>query len=287
MTVVFRRELSSYFKGLVGYFFAASILVLGGLFCYAYNLNASSASFETVLGNMTFIYLIIVPILSMRVIAEERRHRTDQLLYSLPTSMTKVVLGKYLAMVAVLLLPILIMAFYPLILSAYGTVNMAAAYGNLLAFYLLGATLLSIGMFVSSLTESQILAAGLCFVVILIDFFLAGLASMISTSAPVSLVALLITVLVLGFILWLLTRNTLIAGVFTGLCAAGLALAFVLARDSFNGLFGSVMNALCVFTRTQDFTNGVFNLVSIVYYLAVTAVFLFLTVQSMEKRRWS
>jgi ABC-2 type transport system permease protein len=236
---------------------------------------------------MTFIYLIIVPILPMRVVAEERNKRTDQLLYSLPTTMTKVVLGKYLAMVAVLLLPMLIMAFYPLILSAYGTKNMAAAYVNLLSFFLLGATLLSIGMFISSLTESQILAAGLCFVVVLIDFFLDGLASLISTSAAVSLVALLITVLVLGFLLWLLTRNALVSGVFTGVCAAGLALAYIFAGDHFNGLFGKVMSALCVFTRIQDFTNGVFNLVSIVYYLAVTAVFLFLTVQSMEKRRWS
>jgi ABC-2 type transport system permease protein len=285
VTVVFRRELGSYFKGLIGYIFSAFILLLGGIFCYAYNLNSGSASFEIVLGNMTFIYLIIIPILTMRVVAEERRQRTDQLLYSLPTTMTKVVLGKYLAMAAVLLLPILIMAFYPLILSAYGTMNMAAAYGNLLSFFLLGAALLSIGMFVSSLTESQIMAAGLCFAVVLIDFFLDGLASLVSSSAAVSLVALLITVLVLGFLLWLLTRNTLVAGVFTAVCAAGLVLAFLFAGSHFNGLFGKVMSALCVFTRIQDFTNGVFNLVSIVYYLAVIAVFL--TVQSMEKRRWS
>ena len=129
MKAVFRHELSSYFTGMTGYVFGAFLLLFAGIYTMAVNLNAGLSNFEYVLSNLSFIFLIIVPILTMRVIAEERRQRTDQLLYSLPLSMTGVALGKYAALLVVFLVPTGIICLYPLVLSAFGSVYLPLAFG--------------------------------------------------------------------------------------------------------------------------------------------------------------
>ena len=142
MKAVFRRELSSYFTGLSGYVFGAFLLLFAGIYTMAYNIRAAVSNFEYVLSSMSFIFLVIVPILTMRVFAEEKRQKTDQLLYSLPLTMTEVVMGKYLAMLVMFLIPLCIIGIYPAVLSHFGKVNLAAAYGALVGFFFLGAALL-------------------------------------------------------------------------------------------------------------------------------------------------
>ena len=167
MKAVFRHELSSYFTGLSGCVFGAFLLLFAGIYTMAYNIRAAVSNFEYVLSSMSFIFLIIVPILTMRVFAEEKRQKTDQLLYSLPLTMTEVVIGKYLAMLVVFLIPLCIIGIYPAVLSHFGKVNLAAAYGAIVGFFFLGAALLAVGAFISSVTESQGVAAGLCFAALL------------------------------------------------------------------------------------------------------------------------
>lgn len=160
MKAIFRRELSSYFTGLSGYVFGAFLLLFAGIYTMAYNIRAAVSNFEYVLSSMSFIFLVIVPILTMRVFAEEKRQKTDQLLYSLPLTMTEVVMGKYLAMLVMFLIPLCIIGIYPAVLSHFGKVNLAAAYGALVGFFFLGAALLAVGAFISSVTDSQGVAAG-------------------------------------------------------------------------------------------------------------------------------
>ena len=176
MRAVFRHELSSYFTGVTGYVFSAFLLLFTGIYTMVYNLQSASVHFEYVLGSMSFVFLIIVPILTMRVLAEERRQKTDQLLYSLPLTMTQVVLGKFAAMLVVFAVPMAVICLYPVVLSAYGNVYLPAAYGAIVGFFFLGMALLAIGMYISSVTESQAVAAGLCFVVMLVNYFLSDLA---------------------------------------------------------------------------------------------------------------
>lgn len=176
MKAVYIREVRSYFTGLTGAVFAAFLLLFAGIFTMIYNLNAGYANFEYAMGNMPFVFLVIVPILTMRTFAAEKRAHTDNLLYSLPVSMTKVVMGKYFALLTVFVLPVLVICLYPLVLSFFGEVYLPAAYGSIVAFLFLGAALLAAGMFISSLTESQAVAAGVCFAVLLVNFFLADLA---------------------------------------------------------------------------------------------------------------
>ena len=124
--------------------------------------------------------MVIVPILTMRVIAEERKQKTDQLLYSLPITTTQVVLGKYLALLVVYLIPLAIISLYPLIFSQYGDVYLLTAYGSILAFFILGAALIALGVFISSLTENQGFAAGIGIAVILLNYYSVSLSQSVS-----------------------------------------------------------------------------------------------------------
>ena len=287
MNAIFRRELRAYFTSMTAYVFIAFILLFSGIYTMAYNLNSAYPNFEYVLESMSVIFLIAIPILTMRVIAEERRQKTDQLLYALPIGMTRVVLGKYLAMITVVAIPCVIMAFYPLMLSAFGEVSLLTAYGTLLAFFLLSCTLSAIGLLISSLTENQAVAAGLCFVVMLLLYFMGDLSSFVSDSSSASLSALMVAVLLLALGIRLLTRSTP-AAIITLVVGEALLLLFdVLSPSSFEGLFGRIMNGLSVFERFYTFVGGVFDLSAVLYDLSVIGVSLFLAVQSMEKRRWS
>ena len=287
MTAIYRRELGSYFHGMTAYVFIAFLLVFSGIYTMIYNLNAGYPNFEYVLQAMSIIFLIAIPVLTMRVVAEERRQKTDQLLYALPLGMTRVVLGKYLAMLTVVAIPCAIMGLYPLLLSTFGSVFLPTAYGTLVGFFLLSATLAAIGLFISSLTENQAVAAGLCFGVMLLLFFMADLSDLVPDSTGASLAALLVTVLAAAGLVRLFTRSTPAALVVAIAGEAGLFVAYLTASDAFAGLFGKLADGLSVFERFYAFADGVFDLTASLYFLSVIAVALFLAVQSMDKRRWS
>ena len=287
MTAVFRHELSSYFKSVSGYVFGAFLLLFAGIYTTDINLNSGLTSFEYVLSYMCIIFLIIVPILTMQVVAEERRQRTDQLLYSLPLTMTEVVLGKYGALLVVFLAPMAVIGVYPLILSAFGNVYLPAAYSAWLGFFLLGAALLAIGMFISPLTESQAVGAGLRFVVMLVNYFITSLADFISTTAFASFAAFTVVILALAGIVWFMTRSGLASGVLALVLEAVLLFFYAGDTSAFEGFFPEVMENLSLFDQFYQFVNGVFDLRAVVYLLSVSGLFLFLTVQSLEKRRWS
>ena len=180
MTAIFKRELKSYLTSMVGYLFIFFVLVLTGIYFSAYQLSGGYSKFETTLSALTFVFLIGVPILSMRVLAEERKQKTDQLLLTAPVSVWDIVFGKYLALVAVFAIPVVIMCFYPLIMSKFGTVAYASAYTGILGFFLLGCANLAIGVFMSALTESQVIAAVLTFVFLFSFYMMNGISSFFS-----------------------------------------------------------------------------------------------------------
>jgi len=177
MKAILKRELSSYFKGFTGYVYIAFVLFFMGIYSSTLNVKGTYPSFEYAIGNMSFIYIIVIPILTMRVFAEEKRQKTDQLLYALPFNMNQVVWGKMLAVAVVMLVPAIVACAFPLILSQYGTVNLISAYGSIIAFYFLGVALASIGIFLSTLTESQAMSAGMTFIIMLLNYFISTLVS--------------------------------------------------------------------------------------------------------------
>lgn len=287
MIAVYKRELSACFKSMPGYLFTAFLLLFTGVYVMVYNLSGYSANFEYALSAVSFIYMIAVPVLTMRSMAEEKKQKTDQLLYALPLRMSQVVLGKYLALCTVLLLPCLVMAAYPLLLSLWGTVNLPTAYGALIAFFLLGAALLSVGLFISAMTENQVASAVITLVCMLLLYLTGDLAAYLSPMSRASLIALCIAVAVLAALLYLLCRNLITSLV---LCAAGVIAVYwyyVAEPLVFYGLFANILRSLSLFDRFYTFINGVFDLRHAVYFLSFAAVFLLLTVQALEKRRWA
>ena len=287
MIAVWKHELRNYFHSLTAYVFGAFLLAVVGLGAMFYNLQAAVSNFEFVLNFSSLVFVVIVPILTMRVIAEERRQKTDQLLYSLPMSTTQVVLGKYLALLVVYLIPLCVISLYPLIFAQFGDVYLPTSYGSIFAFFLMGGALLAVGVFISSLTDNQGFAAGISIAVILLNYYSVSLAEYVSTTAFGSLLALYVLVLILGGIVRYLTKNEALA---FGVCLAlivALAAAFLLNSAMFEGLLPAIMEQLSLFERFNAFVNGVFDLTAVVYYLSVAGFFLFLTVQSMEKRRYN
>ena len=287
MGAIFRHELRNYFHSLTAYVFGAFLLAVVGLGSVLYNLQAAVSNFEFVLSFASIIFVVIVPILTMRTMAEERRQRTDQLLYSLPITTTQVVLGKYLALLVVYLIPLAVISLYPLLFSQFGDVYLPTSYGSLFAFFMMGAALLAVGMFLSSLTDTQGFAAGIGIAAILLNYYSVSLAEYTSSTAMGSLIALYVIALLLGVVIRGLTRNENLAYGVAFVLIAALSVAYFVNSSAFEGLLPDIMTKLSLFRQFNSFVNGAFDLTAIVYYVSVMGFFLFLTVQSLEKRRYN
>ena len=234
MSAIYKRELSSYFNSMIGYVFIAAMVFFNGIYFMAYNIYSGLPDFSYCLMSMMSILMFTVPILTMKAMAEERHSRTDQLLLTAPVPLWQVVLGKYLAMVTVFLIPVLLSAFCPLIIAASGEAHLLSDYATLLAFFLMGCVFIAVGMFLSSLTESQIIAAVGTFAVLLL------------------------------FFLW---------------------------EDLMSFLPGALSNVLSAFAFRTVFYNfaqyQVFDLSGLILYGSLAALFVFLTIQTLLRRRWN
>ncbi len=287
MIAILKHELRLYFHSLTAYVFGAFLLLVVGIGAMRYNLQAAVSNFEYVLTYSSMVFIVIVPILTMRVIAEERKQKTDQLLYSLPISTTKIILGKYLALLILYLIPLAIISTYPLIFSQYGDVYLLASYGSLIAYFVMGAALIAIGVFISSLTENQGLAAGIGIAAILFNYFSVSLAEYVSATAAGSSIVLFVLAGLLGWLVKHLTQNENLGyGTGLGLMAAVVAV-FWLDSSKLEGLVPKIMQTLSLFDRFDTFVNGVFDMSGIVYYASIIVFFLFLSVQALEKRRYN
>ena len=287
MIAVLKHELKSYFHSLTAYVFGAFLLAFIGIGSMLYNIQAAVSNFEYVLGFGSAIFIVIVPILTMRVIAEERKQKTDQLLYSLPLTTTQVIGGKYLALLSVFLIPLIIVSIYPLIFARFGDVHLLTAYGSLAAFFLVGATFIAIGTFISSLTDNQGFAAGIGIAFILFNYYSIDLAENISSSAVGSLLVVCAVWIILGIVVKMLTKNQNLAYAVSGVLIVATFLIYLKDSKLLEGLIPDLMRKLSLFERLNIFVNGVFDLTAVVYFLTVIAFFLFLSVQSLEKRRYN
>ena len=286
MTAIYKRELKSYMTSMIGYLFIFFVLILTGIYFSAYQLSAAYPKFEYTLSSLTFVFLIGVPILSMRVLAEERKQKTDQLLLTAPVTVADIVIGKYLALVTVYAIPVLIMCTYPLLMSKFGQVSLGSAYTAILGFFLLGCANLAIGVFISSITESQVIAAVLTFVILFAFFMMNGISSFFSESSLSTCVTFGLLVLAVAIILYTMIKNVLISAI-VGMVGEIILVVIYLVNSSF--FEGGIQKVLEVFNLSghfENFTNSIFDVTGIVYFLSMIVVCIFLTVQSISKRRW-
>ena len=283
MIAVYKRELRSYLTSMIGYLFIFFILLLRGIYFSAYQLGAAYPRFEYTLSALTFVFLISVPILTMRVLAEERKQKTDQLLLTAPVSIEKIVFGKYFALVTIFAIPMLIMCLYPLLMTKFGTVSLGAAYTAILGFFLLGCANLAIGVFISSLTESQVIAAVLTFVILFAFYMMNGISSFFSEGALSTCVTFGLLILAAAIIIYTMIKNFLISAV----GEIALVIVYVVNSSFFSGGIQKILDIFNLSSHFDNFANAIFDVKGILYFLSVIAVCLFLTVQSIAKRRWN
>ena len=287
MIAIYKRDLKGFFTGMMGYVLLAFFLAVGGLYFTVMNLMSGYPDLSYTLYNNLFVLLLLVPLLTMRSFAEERRARTDQLLLTSPVPLWRIVLGKYLAVLSVFGMAVLVCALYPLIMSRGGAVSYRQSYAALLAFFLLGAACIAIGVVLSSLNENQIVAAVCSFFVLLLAYLMPSIQTLFTVGSALAMgVFLVLAVLGAAYAGWHSRSWGLGLGVFTVCCAAILVL-FWLRSAALTSAFSSLLGALCLFSPFEKFVSGLFSLSAVVYYLSVTALFLFFTCQTLEKRRWN
>ncbi|MBQ2031673.1 MAG: ABC transporter permease [Lachnospiraceae bacterium] len=286
MKAIYKKELRSYFTSFLGYLFVAFLLIFVSIFQYLYNLRGEYANFALAVNGTATFFLLLVPMLTMRILAEEKRQRTDQLIFTAPVSVTRIVLGKYLALVTVFGIACLFVCFYPLILHNYGATNYAVAYTTILAFFLLGCTYMAIGMFISALTESQVFAAVVTFIVILFTLMIDMLVAMLPTGHLLALGVLIGLALIISVITYVMMKSKIVTGAFAVISVGGLITAYLINEQWFDGSLAKVFGWISVQSRFSLFRFGIVDISSYVYYLSMIFLFVFLTVQAIKKRRW-
>ena len=287
MLAVYKKELRGYLTSMVGYVFIAFVLLILGIYFTAYNLQYASPDFGATLSSVTFLFLVITPILTMRILAEEKKNRTDQLLLTAPVSVWKVILGKYLSMVTIYAIPVVISAFYPLIMGRYGVISYPMAYVAVIGFFFLGCAQIAVGLFLSSVTESQVIAAVLTFGILFCSYMMDGIESFFSDTAISSMVAFLIIAVVVGIVVYQLTKNIIFSSCVGGVLVIGIAAVYFIKPTVFTGLIQKFLNLFAIANHFDNFVGGILDVTGIIYMVSVVCIFVFLTVQCIQKRRWS
>jgi ABC-2 type transport system permease protein len=233
MTAIFKREFKSYFSTPIGYIvLAAFYFFLGFFFSIIYGYGSPDVSM--VITAMSSVVVFALPVLTMRIMSEDRRQKVDQILLTAPVGLTSVVLGKFFAALAVFALGFAPTVIFEIIVMSYITVNIMSYIYALLGILLLGGALIAIGMFISSLTESSVVSAFLTLVINILVLYVSNLASMIKIE-------------------WI----------------------------------ANIINKAAFLTVFEGFGENIFSVTDIVYFLSIITVFVFLSVRSLEKRRWS
>ena len=235
MLAIYKREMRSYFTGVIGYVFLVLFLALGGAVFALTTLFSMSADVTGYFTVMLLASAIILPLLTMKSFSEERKTKTEQLLLTSPISLTGMVVGKFLAAFTMFAGALLFNSLYFIILYRYAQVKTWILIGNVIALLLVGMTFISIGLFVSAITENQL-------------------------SAAIGTMSIILAFLAVGLI------NSLLPNDFW---------------------LRYVIDSVSVFSRFQTFTNGYFDLSSLVYYMSVSALFLYLTVRVYDRRRYN
>lgn len=288
MLAIYKRELKSYFQSMTGPVFVAFLIAFTGIYFMAYNMTAGYPYFSYTLSGSLIVFIVGIPLITMRSFSEERKNKTDQLLLTAPVSLGQVVLGKYLAMVTVIAVPNVIFCIFPLIIKSQGTAYLTVDYLSILVFFLLGCVYAAIGMFLSALTESQIIAFISTFGILLVLYLWDGILAMLPSSALSGLIGVLILLTVVVFYIWRMTDNAVLSG---GIELIGMItgiVVYIVRSEVYENLLSNFLGKLAIANVFTGITsNSIVDITGIALYLSFIAVFVFLTVQAIQKRRWS
>ncbi|MBQ7624660.1 MAG: ABC transporter permease subunit, partial [Clostridia bacterium] len=277
-----------YFNNMLGYTVIAGTILLIAVYVYSTNFGDGYPNFEYALQSASgFLFTVMIPLLTMKSFAEERRQKTDQLLLTSPLSIGEIVLGKFFGTVSVIGIAFILCIPYPLIFSIMGHVNFLTAYGALLGMFFMSCALCAIGIFISSLTENQIVSAIATLCAMLLLSSLGYIISFIPAAAKTNYVILTFFAVAIVIGIYALTKSFIAAAAFAVVLEGGLILVYRLAPRLLERSASKILSVFSVFGKMSDFVYGMFDIGTMIYYISVAALFLFFTALSVEKRRWS
>lgn len=287
MLAVFKKELLTYFTTSVGYIFMGVFLLISGILFTMGNIFGMDSDYASFLGGLIMIFLLVVPLLTMKIYSEEKRQKTDQLLMTAPQSTAGIVAGKFLAAVALFFMTLLVTGLYPLFLSFHTKMDTAQIMGTYIGFFLLGISFISIGVYISSLTDSQAGAAILTFCVLIITWIVDFIGGFMPVSPLAGVIfALIITAMTAGW-MYNATKNIPAAAIPVIAGVVIIAALYFINQDLFINLIAKTLSWFSLTKRFTDFPMGILKLNAVIYYLSFSGFFLFLTSQRIEKQRWS
>lgn len=290
MRAIYKRELKAYFTSMQVYIYLALFVCITGIFYFVADIIYGYNDFASfVLSNfnyMIFIYAIVIPILTMRLFAEEKKYKTDQLLLTAPVSIWEIVIGKYLACVTVFVIGLALITIFPIIIAMNGTLPMGSTISGYIGVLLLALCMMAIGTLISSLTEEPVIAVIVSAAVGFLVLFFPSLVSFLPNGRVATLIFCMIIVIGIAVLFYIDTKKLWIAGIalFVGTgITTGL---YFWQKEWFTYGLTTCLNWLSIEKRYEEFLNGMLNLSSMVYLLTVIGVCLFLTTQVIAKRRW-
>ena len=234
MSAIYRRELNAYFTSPIAYVVYAVSAFFAGLLFFGTVLAADSADMTYVFRNMTTIVIMVIPILTMKLFSEEKSKKTEQGLLTAPVNLLQIVLGKVFSAVTVYALLMILFILYGIIISFFVQPSWVTIFSNILGLLLFGTSLITVGAFISSLTESQIISAILS----------------IGAGLLISSISMLNSIVSISFV-----------------------------QD--------IINSIEFMGRYENFTMGIVKFSDIIFFLSVSALFVFFTVKVLERRRWN
>lgn len=288
MLAIYKRELKSYFHSMTGCVFIAFLVMFTGIYFMAYNLNAGYPYFSYTLSGSLIVFLVGIPLLTMRSFSEERKTKTDQLLLTAPVSLTKVVLGKYFAMVTVLAVPNVIFCLFPLLIKLQGTAYLLVDYSSIAVFFLLGCVYLAIGMFMSSLTESQIIAFISTFGILLLLYLWDGILSFLPSSAFSGMIGILLILTLIVVYIYHMTKNWMLAAGIEAVGSAAALIVYFVKSSLYENLLAKLLGRLALADVFMNISSSnIVDVSGLLLYVSILIIFVFLTIQTIQKRRWS
>jgi ABC-2 type transport system permease protein len=287
MFAIFKRELRAYFLTPIGYLYMGLFLLLTGIFFAFYNIFPQSSQFASFLGNILIIYLFTIPLLTMRLFSEEKRQNTDQLLLTSPVSITAIVCGKFLAALAVYCGTLAFTALYTVVIALYGDLQIWETVGSYIGFIFLGASYISVGIFVSTVTENQLTAALVSFFSLFLIWLIDSVSQVVPSDTRSGIISAVVLLAALCVFIYLNTRNwviALVAALIGGLAIVGI---YIFKQAVFFGFISKFLGWFSLNRRYGSFTIGLLKFDSLLYYASFSCLFLFLTVRRIERRRWN
>jgi len=286
MLPIYKKEMKTYFNQMTGYIFLLFMVLLTGLYFVIMNVFGLDPRYQNVLSGSTILFFILIPTLTMRLFSEEVRHKTDQLLFTSPLSIWQIVIGKFLAGLSLFLIGMGVTLLFPLMISRYGTLPISQITGSFIGFILIGTCFIAVGLFISVLTDNQIIAAVATFATLFALFIMDAIAASMPADTFSSLIFIAALIVGVAALLYSSTKN-IIVSVITGVIGIAAASGLYAFNNLiYDGIIVRSLQWLSVYSRFSNLINGILNLADIVYYVTFAAVFIYLTVNVIEKRRW-